>query len=276
MNLNANLNKSYKNFFPFKIGTTSYIYPDHILPNVIKLGPFFDEIELLLFESIGKDNLLSKNEIAMLVSLADKYDIIYNIHLPIDVFLGDFDPLVRHYAVETINKIIDQTRTLPVSTYTLHLSYNQVSADSAIIQKWQNNLHHSLEKIISSEINSSIISIETLMYPFDWIENIISDFDCRICMDLGHLMLQNIELKTFFDKYYHKVSIIHLHGVYNGHDHVSLKYLSPKQIDVVYGILKSFFKTVSIEVFSFKNLISSINVLEKLWYNNFENELKTR
>jgi hypothetical protein len=35
----------------FRLGTTSFIVPDHIIPNVMKLGYFFDEIELLVFES---------------------------------------------------------------------------------------------------------------------------------------------------------------------------------------------------------------------------------
>jgi len=72
---------------PFKLGTTSFIFPDHIIPNVKKLGPFFDEIELLIFESQPAFVLPSKDEIKELLYLSQKHDLTYNIHLPIDVSL---------------------------------------------------------------------------------------------------------------------------------------------------------------------------------------------
>jgi len=43
------LPKSYKHAYPFKLGTTSFIYPDGYVPNVKMLGPYMDEIELLFF-----------------------------------------------------------------------------------------------------------------------------------------------------------------------------------------------------------------------------------
>ena len=47
----------------FKLGTTSFIFPDHIIPNVRKLGAFFDEIELLVFESQPEDVLPSNEDV---------------------------------------------------------------------------------------------------------------------------------------------------------------------------------------------------------------------
>lgn len=77
---------------PFRLGTTSFIVPDHIIPNVIKLGPFFDEIELLVFESYPPEVLPSKTEVATLLSLARDLDLTYNIHLPTDVSLSHESP----------------------------------------------------------------------------------------------------------------------------------------------------------------------------------------
>ena len=75
--------RSYKGVYPFKIGTTSFIYPDHIIPNVKILGRYLDEIELLLFESTP-DSLPSKEEITTLATLATELDLTYHIHLPLD------------------------------------------------------------------------------------------------------------------------------------------------------------------------------------------------
>ena len=41
--------------YPFKIGTTSYIYPAGYVDNVKILAPCLDEIELLLLESAESD-----------------------------------------------------------------------------------------------------------------------------------------------------------------------------------------------------------------------------
>ena len=81
------LPKSYKGLYQFRLGTTSFIYPDHYLPNVKMLGPYLNEIELLLFES-AYDSLPSKHEIKELSILAEEFDITYDIHLPIDISLG--------------------------------------------------------------------------------------------------------------------------------------------------------------------------------------------
>jgi hypothetical protein len=40
------LPKSYKGLYQFRLGTTSFIYPDHYLPNVKMLGPYLNEMSV--------------------------------------------------------------------------------------------------------------------------------------------------------------------------------------------------------------------------------------
>ena len=49
------LENSYKGQYPFRLGTTSFIYPAGYADNVTLIGPCVDEIELLFFESLGSD-----------------------------------------------------------------------------------------------------------------------------------------------------------------------------------------------------------------------------
>ena len=86
------MTKSYKGLYPFRLATTSFIYPDHYVPNVKMLGPYFDEIELLLFESLQPDSLPDPTVIAQLSHLAEKYDLTYNVHLPTDISITDPRP----------------------------------------------------------------------------------------------------------------------------------------------------------------------------------------
>jgi hypothetical protein len=46
-----------KSRFPFRIGTTSYIIPDDIEPNILYLSDVVDDIEIVLFESDEYSNI---------------------------------------------------------------------------------------------------------------------------------------------------------------------------------------------------------------------------
>jgi len=106
---------------PFRLGTTSFIFPDHIIPNVKKLGPVFDEIEILVFESMPKEVLPSKDDVKELLYLSQELDLTYNIHLPIDVSLTHDALKERQKAKDTIHKVIDLFAPLTPTTHTLHL-----------------------------------------------------------------------------------------------------------------------------------------------------------
>ena len=259
------LPKSYKGVYPFKLGTTSFIYPDGYTQNVIMLAPYVDEIELLLFES-APDSLPSNQEIKKLLSLSQEFDLTYNVHLPIDISLGDPEPSIRNAAVETLKKVIDLTAPLSPSTCTLHLSYDEKGSEPDRIKKWQDRLYRSVGKFIATGINAEMISVETLTYPIEWVEHILIDFNLSMCIDLGHLMVYGFDMETVFNRFCHRTSIIHLHGVENHKDHLSLDRLSKERAKIVTRILKQFTGVVSLEVFSYQHLKDSLPFLEKLWY----------
>jgi hypothetical protein len=258
------LPKSYKGAFPFKIGTTSFIYPDNYVQNVKMLAPYLDEIELILFESTP-DSRPSNDEIKALSSLENEFDIAYNIHLPIDISLGAQDPSIRHFAIETIKQIIDLTAPLSPSTHTLHLPYEGVDFENERIKRWKERTYHSMEALCTSGINSRIISIETLNYPLKWIEDILIDFNLSVCMDLGHLILYGLNMKDVFGRYKNRTSIIHLHGANERRDHQPLDLLSKSNLKTILKMLKRFKGVVSIEVFSYDNLNSSLKYFESVW-----------
>ncbi|NNK84523.1 MAG: sugar phosphate isomerase/epimerase [Desulfobacterales bacterium] len=259
--------KPYKGIFPFKIGTTSFIYQDGYVPNVKMLGPYIDEIELLLFES-KPGSLPKKNEINQLSLLSKEFDITYNIHLPTDIFFGDKDPSVRQHAVETILHVLELTSPLSPLTCTLHISYDELSVEKDNILQWQELIYQTIKQLINFGVDAEVISIENLNYPFEWIEDVVRAFNFKICMDIGHLVVSDRNIKAFFNSYATKISIIHLHGAKNGLDHLSLERLSKERVGQIMEILKKFTKVVSIEVFSYDALVTSLEFLEKCWGKN--------
>jgi len=260
------LRKSYKGFFPFKVGTTSYIYPDNIIPNVRMLAPYLDEVELVIFESRKESNLPSKADIEQLVHIGGKESLGYNVHLPIDISLGHHDASIRDHGVTVASKIISITRPLDPSTYTLHLSLDGCCGErQADVEQWKGRLRESLEGILPASVSAEKISIETLDYPFVFVEDIVKSFGLSICLDVGHLLLYRHSVTDYFKRYLSRMSIIHLHGLKDGRDHLSLALLSEEKFGEILGLMEGFSGTVSVEVFSFHDLAESLGVLEK-WH----------
>ena len=262
------LSKSYKGMFPFKICTTSFIYPDEYVPNVRKLGPCMDEIELLVFESTVPDALPARSVITELGRLATEFDLSYNVHLPTDISISDPHPDRQKQAVDTMVRVIDLVQPLDPSSLILHVPFMVEPPNEPNVGMWQDRVHQSVNNILSAVETQTAIAIETLDYPLDLLEDIIVDLDLAICLDLGHLMVYDYDVLEVFNKYASKTSVLHLHGVENGRDHMTLERLTDNSFETVLRILKNFTGIVSLEVFSFENLDSSLKYLERHWRKN--------
>ena len=258
------LAKSYKKAFPFKIACPSYIYPAAIIPNVRALGPFVDEIELILFES-GRKSLPTEKEINVLERLAEDLDITYNIHLPLDLYLGSNENTKRNKAIETLKSIFNLTAPLKPTTHTLHLIYEGLLDDEDYRKGWKSHLFESMEGLMPTGLEGRSISIETLSYPLGWIDDVLEAFDLSICIDVGHLILSGISLSETFKRYEDRLSIIHLHGVEGKKDHQSVDRFSESTWNLLLDVMNRFQEVVSIEVFSFDRLAKSLYVLNNLW-----------
>jgi len=255
----------------FRLGTTSFIVPDHIIPNVIKLGPFFDEIELLVFESDPPDVLPSKEDVKTLLSLSRDLNLTYNIHLPTDVSLSDESAQKRQVAADTLLSIIDRFAPLNPSTYTLHLDMpqdiRQDMENKKKMEAWVNTTRNGLNALLSGIDDPGIISIETLDYPFRYVEPLINEFHLSVCVDVGHQIRYGHDLLQTFNSHKSRSPIIHLHGVdcsgVKKRDHKALDALSEDEIRKIRKVLETFKGVVSLEVFDLENLNRSLLVLSR-------------
>lgn len=259
----------------FKLGTTSFIFPDNIIPNVNRLGAFFDEIELLVFESQPETILPSKEDIRELLYLSNKYDLTYNIHLPTDVSLTCESKSSRLEAGDTILKVMELFEPLNPTTYTLHLDMPFAAdiknnhIDKFQIKKWQDRVFQSLESLLSSVPLPEIISIETLDYPLSFVESFIEKFNLSVCIDAGHQIKYDHNLLQTFERHKLRTSIIHLHGVDFSQskikDHTGLDKLPAEYMSQIQTILNNYTGVVSIEVFNLDNLNLSLRALSKFF-----------
>lgn len=265
------LDRSYKACYPFRLATTSFIYPDTWIPNVDRLGPYVDEIELLILEK-GKNNYPTEKEIKTLSQLAKKHDLTYNIHLPMDIELGHSSALKRTEAVDVVRQVMELTDLLPVSVHVIHADFPdaplfQTDPDSPAVAGWRDRAKGSFDKLIASGINAPFLAVETLEnYPLDWIAPVIFDLNLSVCLDFGHLWLSGLDPLAYYRTFKKQTRILHLHGVKHNKDHQALDTLDSRRVQIVKQILDEFREVVSLEVFSYANLAPSLTALESIWH----------
>jgi len=87
-----------------------------------------------------------------------------------------------------------------------------------------------------------------------WIDDIIDAFGFNVCLDVGHLILENTPLLNTHNHHCGRITIFHLHGVKAGRDHQSMNHLSEAVWNLLLDMLKGDQGIASIEVVSFDHL----------------------
>ena len=125
----------------FRLGSTSYVYWDDILPNVRQLGPLVDDVELVLFESGELCNLPDQAVIIELQHQAVVHDLTYTVHLPLDLRIVPGD-----HSLVLARKIVDLTRPLAPFAYVVHLDAREpMQTGQGVL--WRENSLHGLEDL---------------------------------------------------------------------------------------------------------------------------------
>lgn len=253
----------------FRLGTTSFIYPDHIVPNVRKTGGLVDEIELLVFESIPETVLPTRADITELACLSRDLGVGYNVHLPTDVSLTGSAAKDRQKAADTMARVVELCAPLSPSTHTLHLEMG-FERDKKEITAWQERARDGLDRLIPLLGDPRTVSLETLDYSPALLQPLAEAHDVGICIDAGHHFLYDYDLAHSFKMFKDRLALVHLHGVAcsptGKKDHTSLDHLAPSQMHLVRSLLAGYEGTVSLEVFNRQNLNRSLTVLSDMFY----------
>ncbi|MDP6490430.1 MAG: cobamide remodeling phosphodiesterase CbiR [Kiritimatiellia bacterium] len=262
---------SVKGRFPFRVGTTSYIIPADILPNVRALAPLVDDIELLLFEIPEMTNVPSPASIQELRQLAEENSLSFTVHLPIDLQLGHSDDDGRRQSVDACKSMIEATTDLDAFATVLHVdAFDTTSREptpAADIESWTENVSRSIEDILVTGVPSRHLCVETLAYRFEFLAPIIESYDLGVCLDIGHILLYGFDLEEHLDRYFTRTRVLHAHGIRDGKDHRGLEHLDPAALDRVLQTLSADADTprvLTLEVFSEPHFASSMRTMHSL------------
>lgn len=254
--------------YPFRLGTTSYIIPDNIIPNARYLANKVDDIQLILFQS--EDISLPANEdIKTLKKIATDNNLSYSIHFPLDTILGADEPL-RTESVEKHIEIINITLPLDPSVYIVHFNADdkdhQTGAPSDNMPRWLTNNRRSMEEILkATRVPASKFCIETLSFPLNIVDDTINDLGLSVCLDIGHLLINNFSVQDHLDRYLDKTKSIHLHGTSGKNDHLDLSHLDPATLDLVLTTIANRSINLTVEVFNEPDFLKSMEVITHLY-----------
>jgi len=257
-----------KGSFPFRLGTTSYILPDDILPNVEFLAPLVDDIQLVLFESEEISNLPNENTLARLSELAANSELSYTVHLPLDAELGSANETTRRNSVAMCRRVTELTAPLEPIAWNLHLGGRQRGDRPAEdLGGWRSALSRSLDELLPAVPDSRRLAAETLDYPLELVEELIEEFDLSVCMDVGHLLMNDRSLDEAVSHFGPRCRVVHLHGIREGRDHRDIAALPDGTVKGVLEMLgagDAAEKVLTIEVFSLDDFEKSMRHLARI------------
>jgi len=248
----------------FRVGTTSYILPDDILPNVEYLAPRVDDIQLVLFETDEHgSNLPDAALCEKLVSLAQQHDLTYTVHLPLDLRLGDGGTAADLSLVKA-RRVIEATHDLRPYAYTAHLdgALLMQNPTAAELTAWQANALHALEGVVSGLERPDLLCIENIeRWDPAAFAPVVEALPVGLTADVGHFWLQGTDPLAYLDRWGDRVRVVHVHGIAD-RDHASLAHVPADCLDPVVSALRQHFRGVlTLEVFSLDDFESSMEAL---------------
>jgi len=254
-----------KGIYPFRLGTTSYVFPAGLMANAEALSCLVDDIELVLFEIEGHSNLPDPGTILALRSLAGSSGLSYTVHFPSGIQLGTGDARLRKEAIEKCLKVFELTLPLEPAAYILHFEGDRRGGvPSQDMRRWVEALYYSVEALLQAGLPPDLTCVETLDYPFERVEPIVADHNLSICLDIGHLFLYGYGLKDYLDRYAGKCRVFHLHGIQEGKDHRDIQSIPQSELLLFLNGFQGDAgnqKIVTLEVFNENDLMRSLELL---------------
>ena len=250
---------------PFRLGTTSYIIPDDILPNARYLAGKVRDIQLVLFELDDQSNLPDRHVINELNSLANHHDLTYTVHLPLDLRLAS-DGEGTHISLVKALRVMECTHDLNPLAYVVHLDgkVERLSSDQAVLSRWREQAVTSLRAAAGFCGDIRLLAAENLEgYPPEFNDEVIRSAGCSRCIDVGHLWLDGHDPVPYLAGRLHETTILHVHGI-GTRDHQSLQLISTEKIDDLIGCLleHNYQGVLTLEIFSENDLTTSIQAIE--------------
>jgi sugar phosphate isomerase/epimerase len=251
-----------------RLGTTSFIWPDRMAPNVRRLGPLVDDVELLLF-SVDED-LPDDCERAELAALRREHALSFSVHTPLDASLASADEARRRAGVAKVARAIEWGRPFEPSGYAVHVYLGDQEHDPAPpsdLDAWRARARRSLEELIAAGVAPRSLCVECLDYDFALLAPVVRALDLSVALDVGHLLRDGRRMRAAVDEWLPRARLLQLHGTRSdGRDHVSLAHAPRADVEWLMRTLveRDFDGVLTLEVFAEEALVESLAIVRPL------------
>jgi sugar phosphate isomerase/epimerase len=236
-----------------KLASSSYIWQADIVTNIKKLKDYVKGIQILFFEMSDEQQMDNPIDVEELIRFKKKYGLTYFIHMPLNI---DFYSNIS----ETIKKnkpIIDIGEKIGVDYYVFHIEENPESNYNKICLE-------NIKKFLNICSIKEKFLIENISNNFDFLDYFINKLNINLCLDIGHLYQQNIDL-SIIENYKDKIKLVHLHDLNNdGNDHYYLNNIERNKQAILLLNKINYRGYVILEIFSKEYFFKSLEFLKKL------------
>jgi sugar phosphate isomerase/epimerase len=238
-----------------------------MLPNVEKLAPLVDDVELLLFD-VERD-VPGAEDVAQLVRLKHEHALSYTLHTPLDASLASADEARRLAGVDKVRRAIDWARPLAPLAHTVHVYLGDGERDPsppADLDAWRERARRSLETIVR-DVPPAAVCVECIDYDFALIAPVVRALDLAVALDLGHALRDRLPLAPLVDEWLARSRVLQLHGTRpDGRDHKSLAHAPRAEVAWLLETLaaRQFDGVLTLEVFDPSDLEESLALVRSL------------
>ena len=260
----------------FKIGSPSMVFGKDLVKNATLLANMVDHIEIVLFHTPKLHNIPAASDIEYLKRIGTDNNITYSVHLPAFLEIASRDRKKREESIQLAGDIITRMNAINPLHYIIHIPFTTptltpepgvyFSLDHGeLFLDWTGRALSSLSELQDKTGQSTKMLIENINYSPSFLEPFLYSGLCELCLDLGHLLLGRERVFDVLKNYFTRTGEIHLHGVKDYEEHLSLSVLSKERVTKWLRFLRQFAFNgiVTLEVFTPGDLEESMRFLSE-------------
>lgn len=255
--------------YPFRLGSTSYVYEAGLVENARRLCGQVDDMQLLLFcTPQGESNIPTPREIQQLVEVAGG-TLRYSLHLPLFIQLMSESPTARERALDDAARLLDLCAPLNLSLVVAHLEGGEPPAwDEAGWTEWQTRAREMLARL--QQLALAPICVENIeQYPIERALPLLAERGQPLCIDIGHHLKRGEPVEPIIHRRLAAARAIHLHGWDGQQDHVALSERSMPR-PVISALLRQLHAqqwagVLTLELFGEADFFASVRWLAAQW-----------
>jgi sugar phosphate isomerase/epimerase len=253
-----------------RIGTTSFIHPGGWLENVERLGPHFDDLEILFFESEGEGAYPSAEECRALMHAKHSHALTYSLHTPLAASLASEDEARRRAGVASVLSAIEVGRAFEPENIVVHVYHGDeehAATRPRDLAAWQGRAARSLSAIVERGVPPERLCVELLDYDYALIEPVVDALGLSVALDVGHLVRDGKDELRVLHHLLPRTRVVQWHGTDpGGRDHRSIDHYPLDKARALLRALRdgSYGGVLTLEVFRAADLESSRALLARL------------